>query len=101
MTVALDTVITPELRDEGLAREFINRVQSRRKEEDFNVTDRIRVVCDTESPALIAAVQRFMDYVKSETLTMELIFGPVDASVHPVPVEIDDIKATIGVAVAG
>jgi isoleucyl-tRNA synthetase len=99
MTVALNTVITQELKDEGLAREFVNRVQNRRKEEDLNVSDRIRVVCDTSSSELASAIERCGDYVRSETLTVELSFGPVGALLHPAPIEIDEIKATIGIAV--
>jgi isoleucyl-tRNA synthetase len=99
MTVALNTAITQELKDEGLAREFVNRVQNLRKEEDLNVSDRIRVVCDTTSAELRLAVECCTDYVKSETLTEELSFGKIDSAMRPVTVEIDDIKVVIGIAV--
>jgi isoleucyl-tRNA synthetase len=100
MTVALDTVISAELKNEGLSREFINRVQNLRKDADLNVSDRIRVVCDTASATLVGALEGFSDYVKSETLTIELSFGPVAPPMKAEEIEIDDIKARIGIAVA-
>ncbi|MBN1127548.1 MAG: class I tRNA ligase family protein, partial [Chitinispirillaceae bacterium] len=99
MTVALDTILTQELIDEGLAREFINRVQNLRKESGLSVTDRIRVVCATENRVLSGALERFLAYVTSETLTVELSFGAVPQGMMGVDVEIDGIKANIGIAV--
>jgi isoleucyl-tRNA synthetase len=100
MTVGLDTTLTQELKDEGLAREFINRVQNLRKESGLNVSDRIRVVCSTESPLLAAALERFSNYVKSETLTVDLVVGVV-AAPGGAEVEIDDLKAILAIRVAG
>jgi isoleucyl-tRNA synthetase len=101
MTVALDTVISPELKNEGLSREFVNRVQNLRKGADLNVSDRIRIVCDTASATLIEALERFSDYIKSETLATGLSFSPVAPPMKADEIEIDDIKARIGIAVAG
>jgi isoleucyl-tRNA synthetase len=71
VTVALDTEVTPELREEGLAREFVNRVQNMRKDAGFDVTDRIRISYKCED-ALGTAVQRLHAYIESETLAVEL-----------------------------
>jgi isoleucyl-tRNA synthetase len=70
-TVALDATITPELRQEGLVRELINRVQSLRKESDFELTDRI-VLQLQDDPQLHEAVDAYGDYVRSEVLATDI-----------------------------
>jgi isoleucyl-tRNA synthetase len=69
--VALDTTITPELAREGLARDFVRGVQRLRKDMDLNVADRIRLRYRSEAePA--QAVEEWSDYIKRETLALEL-----------------------------
>ncbi|MCX6120579.1 MAG: isoleucine--tRNA ligase [Ignavibacteriales bacterium] len=70
LTVALDTALTDELVDEGLAREFVNRVQNLRKDSGFDVTDRIRIH-HASSERLTKALDRMTEYVKQETLAIE------------------------------
>ena len=67
ITVALDINVTPELRLEGIAREFVNRIQNLRKESNFEVTDKIilRIVRHSE---LNEAMDKFGDYIGSQTL---------------------------------
>ena len=90
--VGIETALTPELVQEGLAREFVSRVQNLRKEADFEVTQRIVVTveCGTE---VQAAVALFSDYVKSETLCERLCFDltaadPADLNGHVVKVAV-------------
>ncbi len=71
LTVALDTTITDELLEEGLAREFINRVQRMRKDTGFDVVDRIEVRYRA-SEKLSQALDRFGDMIKMETLALSL-----------------------------
>jgi isoleucyl-tRNA synthetase len=71
ITVALDTALTDELIDEGLAREFVNRVQNLRKDSGFEVTDRIRIG-HASSERLAKALGRMVQYVQQETLAVEL-----------------------------
>jgi len=71
LTVALDTALTDELIDEGLAREFVNRVQNLRKDSGFEVTDRI-CIRHVSSERLTKALDRMTGYVKQETLAVEL-----------------------------
>jgi isoleucyl-tRNA synthetase len=71
LTVALDTALTDELIDEGLAREFVNHVQNLRKDSGFEVTDRIRIQ-HVSSDRLTKALHRMTEYVKQETLAVEL-----------------------------
>jgi hypothetical protein len=72
--VALDTAITPELRREGLAREFVRRVQDLRKTAGFDISDRIATHYDA-SAELAAAVAEHAGYIQSETLTVKLAAG--------------------------
>ena len=67
LTVALDITITPELWEEGIARELINRIQNLRKEKGFEVTDKINVELK-QHLALKSAVQNNLSYICSETL---------------------------------
>ena len=69
--VILDTTLTPELIEEGYAREFISKVQQLRKSSNFDVLDNIVIeYCSDDEIAL--AVNRFEDYIKSETLALDI-----------------------------
>jgi len=94
---ALVTDLTPALENEGLAREFVRRVQDLRKTADFEISDRIKLQY-AATPKLAAAVSEFSDYIKNETLTMELIDGEPDASMTQVTSEFDGESVTLGVA---
>jgi isoleucyl-tRNA synthetase len=71
LTVALDTELTEELITEGFAREFVNRVQNMRKDAGFKVPDRIRIYYRS-SPRLDNALQTLAQYIKTETLAVDL-----------------------------
>jgi isoleucyl-tRNA synthetase len=73
LTVALDITLTPELIDEGIARELVNRIQNIRKE-GFDVTDRI--VVELQSGEWDTAVERHRDYICTETLCTSLTLVP-------------------------
>ena len=74
--VALSTALTHALTLEGLAREFVNKIQNMRKDADFNVSDRIKLSLDTPSALLDEAFQAHQDYILSETLTMAVVDTP-------------------------
>lgn len=76
--VALDTALTTELVKEGLAREFVSRVQAMRKDADYEVTQRIIVTieCDGE---MREALEAFMDYITNETLADKIVFAECTA----------------------
>src|SRR5690606_24640767 len=79
LTVALDVQITPELKSEGISREFVNRIQNLRKDLDFEVTDRIRVVVSGASEEINRACQENMSYIQTEILAESLLFdGQID-----------------------
>ena len=92
ITVALDIVISPELKKEGIARELVNRIQNIRKDSGFEVTDKIKVYLQ-KNDTLEEAVKGNVDYIKSETLTEELVF--VDNINNGTEIEFDEIKTKI------
>ena len=71
LTVALDTEITTELEREGIAREFVNRVQNMRKDADFDVVDRI-VIGFSSSEKVENAINSTDEYIKNETLSDDI-----------------------------
>jgi isoleucyl-tRNA synthetase len=92
ITVALDITISEELKNEGIARELVNRIQNIRKDSGFEVTDKIKVQIK-RNELLEEAVSKNEDYIKSETLTDDLVF--VDALENGIEIEFDDIKTMI------
>ncbi|UYZ62239.1 isoleucine--tRNA ligase [Hymenobacter weizhouensis] len=75
LTVALDVTLTDELRQEGVARELVNRLQNLRKDSGLEVQDKVRVTLG-EQPELRAAVQSFGDYIRTEVQALTLDFAP-------------------------
>ena len=92
ITVALDITISEELRQEGIARELVNRIQNIRKDSGFEVTDKIKVQLK-RSGLLEEAILENEDYIKSETLTSDLVF--VDELENGIEIEFDEIKTKI------
>jgi isoleucyl-tRNA synthetase len=92
---ALITELTPDLVREGLAREFVRRVQDLRKTADLDVADRIRVYV-TASPGLKEAIEANREYVTAETLTVELNFTEPDAALSSLTDEFDGEKIHVG-----
>lgn len=92
ITVALDITISEELKQEGIARELVNRIQNIRKDSGFEVTDKIKVTIGRNGE-LEQAVQNNESYIMSETLTEQLNF--VDVLENGTEIEFDDIKTTV------
>jgi isoleucyl-tRNA synthetase len=92
ITVALDITISGELKQEGIARELVNRIQNIRKDSGFEVTDKIKVHLQ-KNPELEKAVAANEAYIKSETLTEKLVFeGNI---INGIEIEFDEIKTKI------
>ena len=72
IVVALDIELTPDLLREGLAREFVNKVQNMRKAADFEVTQRIEIDWHTSAAELAEAIEAHTDYIKGETLALKV-----------------------------
>jgi isoleucyl-tRNA synthetase len=81
ITVDMDTELTPELINEGLAREVVNRVQRSRKDMNFNVEDRINLKIQT-STELQNVITTFSEYIKKETLTNDIQFQEVTGGIE-------------------
>ena len=94
ITVALDVTITPDLKNEGIARELVNRIQNLRKDSGFEVTDRIEVSI-LENEVLERAVQENLEYIKQETLTEVLQF--VNHMEMGTEIEFDDITTKLNI----
>jgi isoleucyl-tRNA synthetase len=90
LTVALDVNITEDLRQEGIAREFINRIQNLRKDSDFDVTDKIRLEIGKHE-AINEAVEAHKAYIGSQTLavSVELVEGLNDTVAKLVEIDKD------------
>ncbi len=92
ITVALDITLTPALKNEGIARELVNRIQNIRKDSGFEVTDKIKVQLQYNE-LLAKAIQENENYIKSETLTETLV---LDNEVsNGSEIEFDEIKTRI------
>lgn len=78
ISIDLDTNLTQDLINEGLAREVVNRIQRSRKDLNFSVEDRIKLTIETDSE-LTDIIKSFDEYIKSETLTTDISFSSVNA----------------------
>ena len=73
ITVALDITLSEDLKQEGIARELINRIQNLRKESGLDVTDRINISFETNNK-IKSAIDNYGDYLKREVLAENLLF---------------------------
>jgi isoleucyl-tRNA synthetase len=92
VTVALDITLTPELVEEGIARELVNRIQKIRKEQGFALTDRILVKL-TENEKLKPAIINFNTYICTEILadSFELVPQLEDST----EIEVNEIRLNV------
>jgi isoleucyl-tRNA synthetase len=97
--VALDTELTPDLLAEGLAREVVRRVQTLRKDADFQLDDHIVTTYETDDE-LAAVVAAWADYIRAETLSDELVSGPPQAGARSESYTVDGHPLTLGVRLA-
>jgi len=93
---AVDIELTPELINEGLAREFVRRVQTLRKDGGLDLADRIRLAYQA-TPRLNEAVQAFAEFIQSETLAVELIAGEIPEKWITASDSFDDEQLTIAI----
>ncbi|MCQ2076554.1 MAG: isoleucine--tRNA ligase [Bacteroidaceae bacterium] len=91
VTVALDITITPALKDEGIARELVKRIQAMRKETGLEITDRINVIM-SDIPQIAQAVNIHRDYIASQVLSDSIT---LDNSVNGQEFDFEDFKVNI------
>jgi isoleucyl-tRNA synthetase len=97
LLVALDTSITPELKQEGIAREFVNRIQNLRKDSGFEVTDKIAITLQNNEPEYIAAIQAYESYISAEVQALSLSLS--NNLANGTVLEIDEVALTVALTV--
>ena len=97
ITIALDVTITDELKEEGIAREFVNRIQNIRKSSGFEITDKIIVEIGKKAEINVA-VEHFAQYIASQVLANEVKL--VDSISGATELDFDDYKVNVKVVKA-
>lgn len=92
LTVALDVTLTEDLKKEGIARELVNRIQNLRKDSGFELTDRIAVQFQKDEQ-IINAINKNLEYIKTETLTDELEI--LDDLNNGIEIAFDDVNTKL------
>jgi len=94
--VAMDSAITPELAQEGLARELAHRIQNLRKDANFDITDRI--ITYYQGPAVVAQMmQNHAGYIQQETLSDDLVAGVPPDDARSETQKVEGMEVTLGV----
>jgi len=96
LTVALDVTVTSELKEEGIAREFINRIQNLRKESGFNVTDKIHVQIQKQV-SINTAIEKYANYIGSQTLALSVVLVENMKDDKAIHLEFDDINILMAI----
>ncbi|MBS0012131.1 MAG: isoleucine--tRNA ligase, partial [Bacteroidales bacterium] len=94
LTVALDVTVTEELKQEGIAREFVNRIQNLRKESGFDVTDKIHVSIENLEE-IADAVRKHSAYISSQTLADHIELSSFEETKEVSWVDIDNLPVRI------
>jgi isoleucyl-tRNA synthetase len=97
--VALDTTLTPELVEEGLARELVRNIQDARKSAGFDIADRIAVYlggADGDT-ALEKVIQQWGDYIRAETLANDLLLAVPPSGAHAETIDLAGRAMSVGV----
>lgn len=99
LTVALDVTVTDELRREGIARDFVNRIQNLRKDRDFAVTDKISIELERNDETLADAIEANKPYIQQEVqaVSLNLVTG---LNGEAVDIEMDEFLLRVKVDVA-
>ncbi|HOE39128.1 MAG TPA: isoleucine--tRNA ligase [Bacteroidales bacterium] len=96
ITVALDINLTQELIEEGIAREFVNRIQNLRKESGFNVVDKINIYI-LSNPNLNSAIAKFDEYICSQTLANSIKIVDKMEQKENISVEVNNFETLLSV----
>lgn len=94
LTVALDIEVTDELRQEGIARELVNRIQNLRKSNGYEITDKIAVTIESNNE-VNTAVANFKDYIAAQVLAQSLIVA--DKVENPIALDFEDFVVNISI----
>ena len=94
--VAVTTAITPELADEGLAREVVRRIQDMRREAGFELADRITTYYGGDDE-IARVMESHGEYIRAETLSTRLIAGVAPEGAHAAEVDLEGVTVTLAV----
>ncbi len=97
LTVALDITLTDELKREGIARDFVNRVQNLRKDMGFAVLDKIAIEVERNGEPVAAALTQYRDYIQNETQAIRLELK--DSIPGAAEVDMDEFKLNVKISV--
>lgn len=97
MTVALDITISDELKKEGLARDFVNRIQNLRKDNGLEVQDKIEIVYSTIDEFIISALNANEEYIKKETQALQVVLSDNQNELEAL--EMDDYQLSVSLKV--
>ena len=97
LTVALDVSISEELRHEGIAREFVNRIQNLRKDSGFEVADKISISVSTTEELVKAALEANREYICTEVQALSL--NVLETLTDAVTVDLDEVELNVKVEV--
>ena len=93
--IILNTELTPELINEGIAREFVSKIQNLRKQKDFDIVDRINIYYSGDKD-IDDSVDKFKEFIKNETLALEVIKREssvvVDLNGHKCTIDVEVVK---------
>lgn len=95
LTVALDITITDALKQEGIARELVNRIQNMRKANNLDITDKIEVTIE-KHPTITVAVETFRDYIAGQVLAVAVHL--VDKLENGEQLDTDDFNAKVAIS---
>ncbi len=96
LTVALDIIVTEELKEEGIAREIVNRIQNIRKSKDFDITDKITVKI---SPDINTdnAITKYNNYIAKQILANSIEISNVNDNDEKIELDMEDYKLYVTV----
>ena len=95
-TVAIATTVTPELANEGVARELVRHIQDLRREADFELSDRITTWCAGDE-TIARVLDAHGDYVQGETLSVELLKEAPPGDAQQTAFTLDGVEVVVGV----
>jgi len=97
LKIELDTELTPELKQEGIKREMVRLINGLRKQMSLNIEDRIIVYWKTENKETEKAIFKYLEEIKNDTLSNEIIEGKNDKVDMAKEVKVNGVEVWLGI----